>query len=78
MYRIFGCLGGAYNDDVIGALTQAHADGVDVVDMSFGYAAALQNLDPFNELTSGLAAAGIAVIAAAGNDGQSGAFNPAA
>ncbi|KAH8892938.1 subtilisin-like protein, partial [Thozetella sp. PMI_491] len=76
-YRVFGCTGGAATDNILAALAQAHADGVDVVSMSLGLQAALAGPnDPFAAMTSALVSAGIAVVAAAGNDGALGPFNP--
>ncbi|KAH8900461.1 subtilisin-like protein, partial [Thozetella sp. PMI_491] len=78
MYRIFGCDGGAYTDDIIAALDMALSDGVDLVSMSLGVAVPWQGSDPFQAATSALVSAGIAVIAAAGNDGADGFFYPSA
>ncbi|ROW05714.1 hypothetical protein VMCG_05172 [Cytospora schulzeri] len=79
MYRVFSCEeSGASTDDIIAALDQAHSDGVDVVSMSLSSDEEWEFYDPFETTTSALVAEGIAVVAAAGNDGEEGLFVPGA
>lgn len=79
MYRVFSCDdSGADTDDIIAAMDQAHTDGVDVVSMSLGQDVSWEFDDPFETATSALVAEGIAVVAAAGNDGAEGLFVPGA
>lgn len=79
MYRVFPCTeSGARTDDIIAAMDQAHSDGVDVVSLSLGSDEKWESDDPFLKTTSALVAEGIAVIAAAGNDGEEGMFVPSA
>jgi hypothetical protein len=80
MYRVFACTGGARSDDIMAAFNQAYLDGVHVVSLSLGLLAERQIDDPFQIMTNKLVSEGIAVIAAAGNDGGSAApvFSPSA
>lgn len=80
MYRIFSCDpdSGARSDDIIAAMDQAHTDGVDVVSLSLSDDEPWEWNDPFATTTSALVAEGIAVFAAAGNDGEEGMFVPGA
>lgn len=80
MYRVFSCNSddSATTDDIIAALDQAHSDGVDVVSLSLSEDEPWANDDPFASTTSALVAEGIAVVAAAGNDGEEGMFVPGA
>lgn len=78
MYRVFGCSGSAGSDVIIAAMTMAATDGADVVSMSLGSPLISEAEDPFSTVTAALNAKGIAVIAAAGNDGSSGIYSPSA
>lgn len=80
MYRVFPCDSdsSARSDDIIAAMDQAHTDGVDVVSMSLSQDEQWEWNDPFAATTSALVAEGIAVFAAAGNDGEEGMFVPGA
>lgn len=80
MYRVFPCDAdtGARSDNIIAAMEQAYADGVDVVSMSISQDEAWEWYDPFADATSALVAEGVAVFAAAGNDGEEGMFLPGA
>ncbi len=64
--------------NILAALDMAHTDGVDVVSLSLRIITDQRSRDPFSTMTSGLVAEGLAVIAAAGNDGSLGTFNPSA
>ncbi|RDW58328.1 hypothetical protein BP5796_12258 [Coleophoma crateriformis] len=78
MYRVFGCSGSADSDIIISALLQAAADGADLVTMSLGQIAKSEAKDPFEAVTTALVEQGVAVFAAAGNDGSLGQGNPSA
>ncbi|KAF9264167.1 subtilisin-like protease [Marasmius fiardii PR-910] len=72
-YRIFGCSGDTTDDIIIEALLQGQKDEQDVLNLSIG------NADGWTEgmasvVASRIAAAGIVVTIAAGNDGASGAW----
>jgi subtilisin family serine protease len=68
-YRVFGCEGSSNVVDL--AIDQAVADGVDVISMSLGSSFGGQD-DPTTVAAENAAAAGIAVVASAGNSGPSG------
>jgi minor extracellular serine protease Vpr len=68
-YRVFGCAGSSNVVDL--AIDQAVADGVDVISMSLGSDFGGQD-DPTTVAAENAAAAGIAVVASAGNAGSSG------
>ena len=72
MYRVFRCTGSTSSDIILSALLQSAVDGADIVSMSLGSPTGDEVNDPFLQVTSGLVAQGIAVVAAAGNDGASG------
>jgi hypothetical protein len=79
-YKVFSP--GAYSDNIIAAIEEATADGMDVLNMSFG----LNNSDgtePFlfsaaaeNEAIQNAIAAGMVVTVSAGNSGQDASGNP--
>ncbi|WP_241980785.1 S8 family serine peptidase [Cryobacterium sp. Hh11] len=60
-----GCAG----SDILAALDQAIADGVDVINFSIGGSPAQTTFSPFDQAFLGAAAAGIFVAASAGNAG---------
>lgn len=72
MYRVFGCAGSAGDDVVLAAMLMAAADGADVISMSLGSLSPDEVDNPYQELTETLTQRGIAVIVAAGNDGDLG------
>ncbi|KAJ2721247.1 hypothetical protein GGI07_004080 [Coemansia sp. Benny D115] len=76
-YRIFGCPGngtGQSADDVIlKAMEAAHADGMDVINMSFGGGSGWSE-DPLSVAASRLVRDGIVMVASAGNDGANGLY----
>ncbi len=79
-YRIFGCDGDLDEDVFIKALTQAHTDGNDVINMSLGAAEGWPD-DPSSVVATRIVAKGTAFVIAASNDGAEGSFygaNPAA
>ncbi|KAJ1899139.1 hypothetical protein LPJ66_002304 [Kickxella alabastrina] len=76
-YRIFGCPGngtGQSADDVIlKAMEAAYADGMDVINMSFGGGSGWSE-DPLSVAASRLVRKGIVMVASAGNDGSNGLY----
>jgi subtilisin family serine protease len=68
-YRVFGCEGSS--DVVAAAIDRAVADGVDVISMSLGSPFGGTD-DPTTVAAENAAAAGISVVASAGNEGHSG------
>src|SRR5690606_36295095 len=60
---------GCSTSDILAAIDQAVADGVDVINYSIGGGAAQTTISPIDEAFLGAAAAGIFVSASAGNDG---------
>ncbi|RDW66606.1 hypothetical protein BP5796_09355 [Coleophoma crateriformis] len=77
MYRVFGCTGGASDDVLVAAMIRAADDGADVISMSIGEVVPYANISwsPFEQVVTGLTTRGVAVIAAAGNDGAYRPFN---
>ncbi|KAJ2596235.1 hypothetical protein GGF39_003528 [Coemansia sp. RSA 1721] len=77
IYRIFGCPGngaGQSADDVIlKAMEAAHADRMDVINMSFGGGSGWSE-DPLSVAASRLVRDGIVMVASAGNDGSNGLY----
>lgn len=74
-YRLFGCAGdGTSTDVIVDAIARALVDGADVINLSLGgpggFAASAGNV-----VASRVARLGVPVIVAAGNGGNSGAFN---
>ena len=70
MYRVFSCPGVSTTEIIIRAMELAATDGADVVSMSLGQTEPFQEGDPYSITSSKLASLGIAVVAAAGNDGN--------
>lgn len=60
---------GCASTDLLAAIDQAVADGVDVINYSIGGGAASSTVSPTDQAFLGAAAAGIFVAASAGNDG---------
>ncbi|KAI9502206.1 hypothetical protein GGI25_003344 [Coemansia spiralis] len=77
-YRIFGCPGNgtgqAADDVILKAMEAAHADGMDVVNMSFGGGSGWSE-DPLSVAASRLVRDGIVMVASAGNDGTNGLYS---
>jgi len=63
--------GGAYLIDVVAAYDAAAADGVDVINYSYGATASTPNMffNPVSLAQRGAAAMGVSVCASAGNEG---------
>ncbi|KAG0179243.1 hypothetical protein DFQ28_003160 [Apophysomyces sp. BC1034] len=73
MWRIFGCNGGATEDNVIKAMEMAYNAGCDVINLSLG----VQNAWPEDAMAvfaERLTAQGVIVISVAGNQGTEGVF----
>ena len=60
---------GCATSDILAAIDQAVADGVDVINYSIGGGAAQTTISPTDEAFLGAASAGVFVAASAGNDG---------
>lgn len=77
IYRIFGCPGNgtgqAADDVILKAMEAAHADGMDVVNMSFGGGSGWSE-DPLSVAASRLVRDGIVMVASAGNAGSNGLY----
>jgi subtilisin family serine protease len=74
-YRIFGCDGSSATDIILAAMTQAQVDGMDVVNMSLGSDFASWPSYPENIAATTMTTAGVVLVAAAGNSGQTGLFS---
>ncbi|KAF9360577.1 hypothetical protein BGX26_008720 [Mortierella sp. AD094] len=72
-YRIFGCEGSSANDVIMSAMEMAYVDGMDVINMSLGGGSAYKE-NPQAVLGDKLVAKGMALAAAAGNDGSEGVW----
>lgn len=79
-YKVFSP--GAYTDNIIAAIEEATADGMNVLNMSFGLANS-DGTEPFlfsataeDEAIQNAIAAGVVVTVSAGNAGQDGGGNP--
>lgn len=79
MYRVFSCAAETTSDDLImAAMIQAANDGVDIISMSLGALNPFEGATPYTDLVNALADAGIAVVAAEGNDGDLGTYSQSA
>ncbi|KAJ1666195.1 hypothetical protein EV178_002591 [Coemansia sp. RSA 1646] len=78
VYRIFGCPGNgtgqAADDVILRAMEAAHADRMDVINMSFGGGSGWSE-DPLSVAASRLVLDGIVMVASAGNDGSNGLYS---
>lgn len=76
MYRVFSCSGYTSEDVIVAGMQRAARDGADVISMSLGGAATWGKdpASPFWDLIAGLKRRGVAVVAAAGNTGESTPF----
>ncbi|EIE91601.1 hypothetical protein RO3G_16312 [Rhizopus delemar RA 99-880] len=72
-WRIFGCDGSTSNDLVIKALISAHEAGCDIINLSLGTPSNWAD-DPTSIVANRVSEKGSIVIAAAGNEGNDGAF----
>ncbi|KAJ2372079.1 hypothetical protein H4S02_009330, partial [Coemansia sp. RSA 2611] len=76
-YRIFGCPGNgtgqAADDVILKAMEAAHADRMDVINMSFGGGSGWSE-DPLSVAASRMVDDGIVMVASTGNDGANGLY----
>ncbi len=70
-YRVFGCDGSTDTEVILAALELAEADGMDVVNMSLGYAFQSWPSYPTSTASDRLVSNGVVVVASAGNSGES-------
>ncbi|KAI9227669.1 MAG: peptidase S8/S53 domain-containing protein [Piptocephalis tieghemiana] len=70
-YRIFSCSGYVDQHIVMQALERAYADGMDIINLSFGVGSGWAS-SPESLMVSQLVSKGILVVAAVGNDGELG------
>ncbi|KAI8088927.1 peptidase S8/S53 domain-containing protein [Halteromyces radiatus] len=71
-YRIFGCAGSSADDIIMKAMERAYLDGMDIINLSLGDNGWPKS--PASLLADKLALLGMAVCAAAGNEGEKGIF----
>ncbi|KAI9308688.1 peptidase S8/S53 domain-containing protein [Cunninghamella echinulata] len=71
-YRIFGCGGSSSDDIIMKAMERAYNDGMDIINLSLGNVGWPDS--PASVLADKLALQGMAVCAAAGNEGEKGIF----
>lgn len=74
MYRVYGCQGDTVDDIIIAALLEAYHDRHDVMSMSLGDPTTGWSEGAVGVIASRIAATGVVVTAASGNNGQYGAF----
>ncbi|KAI8601648.1 peptidase S8/S53 domain-containing protein, partial [Dissophora ornata] len=72
-YRIFGCQGDVSDDVILAAMEMAFHDGMDIINMSLGGGSSYKS-NPQAVLGDKLVALGMALVAAAGNDGTEGVW----
>ncbi len=73
-YRVFGCEGATSSEIILDAMERAADDGMDVVNMSLGYAFQWPEY-PTAVAASEMVDEGIVMVASAGNAGTTGAFS---
>ena len=78
MYRVFGCEGDASDDVIMSAMQQAAEDGADLISLSIGELSYWESASPYVSFVENLVQSGVAVVAAAGNDGQLGPYSTSA
>ncbi|KAK3820091.1 MAG: peptidase S8/S53 domain-containing protein [Benniella sp.] len=72
-YRVFGCEGSVGEDIILEAMERAFKDGMDIINMSLGGGSAYKT-NAQAVLADKLAAQGLIVAVAAGNDGEDGVW----
>ncbi|WP_084470250.1 S8 family peptidase [Jiangella gansuensis] len=77
-YRVFGCGGSTTSDIILAALERAHADGMDVVNMSLGAGFVTWPEYPTAVASDALVDAGVVVVASIGNNGAAGTWSAGA
>ncbi|KAI9313684.1 peptidase S8/S53 domain-containing protein [Dichotomocladium elegans] len=73
MWRVFGCKGSGSNDVIIKAMLMAYEAGCNIINLSLGSPNGWPE-DPTAVVADRIAKNNVTVVAAAGNDGRSGAF----
>ena len=74
MYRVFGCNGTTSTDVLIDAMSRAVTDGAQVISMSIGEPNGWSE-EPRNVVGQRIAARGVFLSVAAGNEGGAGVFD---
>lgn len=77
-YRVFGCGGSTTSDIILAALERAHADDMDVVNMSLGAGFVTWPEYPTATASDALVDAGVVVVASIGNNGAEGTWSAGA
>ncbi|SDU81493.1 S8 family serine peptidase [Jiangella alkaliphila] len=77
-YRVFGCAGSTTSDIILAALEQAHADDMDVVNMSLGAGFVTWPEYPTATASDALVDDGVVVVASIGNNGAAGTWSAGA
>ncbi|WP_203416747.1 S8 family serine peptidase [Jiangella ureilytica] len=77
-YRVFGCGGSTTSDIILAALERAHADDMDVVNMSLGAGFVTWPEYPTATASDALVDAGVVVVASIGNNGAAGSWSAGA
>lgn len=77
-YRVFGCGGSTTSDIILAALERAHADDMDVVNMSLGAGFVTWPEYPTATASDALVDDGVVVVASIGNNGTSGTWSAGA
>jgi subtilisin family serine protease len=77
-YRVFGCGGSTTSDIILAALERAHADDMDVVNMSLGAGFVTWPEYPTATASDALVDAGVVVVASIGNNGAAGTWSAGA
>lgn len=74
-YKVFGCTGSTTEDVIIKALIKAYVENCDIINVSIGDSGSGFTGNPVGNVIDTIAAKGVFVVAAAGNDGGHGAFS---
>lgn len=77
-YRVFGCGGSTTSDIILAALERAHADDMDVVNMSLGAGFVTWPEYPTATASDALVDEGVVVVASIGNNGTAGTWSAGA
>ncbi|WP_199521415.1 S8 family serine peptidase [Jiangella anatolica] len=77
-YRVFGCGGSTTSDIMLAAMERAHADGMDVVNMSIGAGFVTWPEYPTATASDALVDEGVVVVASIGNNGAAGTWSAGA
>ncbi len=74
-YRVFGCDGSTDSEIILAAMEKASEDGMDIINMSLGAAFVSWPNYPTSVAADNLAAAGVHVVVAQGNEAEYGLFS---